>query len=97
MENKVDLAHIERFADILLDEFEPRFVGKVNKIRAASGQEIIHDDHVPTLAEQGVTKMRSEETGSARDQSAFLSHAFLPFFRTAAGTPSGCDAARPTL
>jgi hypothetical protein len=40
--------------------------------------------------------MGAQEACASSHQSARLIHAFFAFF-TAAGTPSGCDAARPTL
>jgi aryl carrier-like protein len=43
--------------------------------------------------------MKSWETGAAGDERALLAHAFLrfPFFKTAAGSPSDCEADRPAL
>src|SRR5579859_4505668 len=97
MKNVIDFAHIEGLADIFLYEFEPWLVVQVRKIRAPPRQQIIDDDDLPAFAEQCVAQMRSQKSGTASHYRAFLAHAFLPFFKTAAGTPSGCDASRPTL
>ncbi len=36
------------------------------KIGAAAGQQIVDGNHAPTLAEQGIAEMGSEETGCRR-------------------------------
>src|SRR4029077_9545093 len=97
VEHVLDLPNVEGLADIFLDELESRFAAEMSKVRRASGEQVVDNYHIPAIGKQAVSEMRSEKTGAASDQSASLAHAFLPFFRTAAGTPSGCEAARPTL
>ncbi len=63
----VDFAHVERLANIFLDKFETRIVAQVLEVGAASGEQIVDDDHAPAFAEQGVAQMRSQETGAAGD------------------------------
>ena len=72
---------------------------KMRQVRAAASQQVVNNNYAPAFAEQGVTKMRSQETGATGDESALLAHAFfVPFFKMLpAGTPSGWEAARPTL
>ena len=71
----------------------------MGKIGAAAGEQIVDNNHAPAFAEEGVAKMRSQETGATGNESALLTHAFFaPFFKMLpAGTPSGWEAARPTL
>jgi len=45
--------------------------------------------HLVAGREQLIDKMRSEKPGAPGDDRALWAHAFLPFRRDAAGTPSG--------
>ena len=70
----------------------------MSEVGAAAGEQVVDDNYAPAFAEQSIAEMRSEETGTAGHQGALLAHAFFAvFFIAAAGTPSGCAAARPTL
>jgi hypothetical protein len=89
VEDVIDFAHIEGFANVFFDELEARLMLKVRKIRAASGEQVIEDDNIPVFGEQSIAKMRAQKAGAAGDHSAFGTHAFLPFLNKAAGTPSG--------
>ena len=71
--------------------------GQVGEIGEPSRKQVIDHDDAPAFGEQGIAEMRSQKSGAAGDHRALRAHAFLPFFRTGAGTPSGCEAARPTL
>jgi len=97
----VDAAHVEWLANVFFYKFEPGIIAEMVKIRAAAGQQIIDDHHAPALAEQSVTKVRPEESSATGDERASGTHALLsflsPFFNNAGGTPSGREAARPTL
>ncbi len=95
----IDVAYIERLADIFLHKLQSRVIAKMRQVRAAASQQVVDNNYAPAFAEQGVTKMRSQETGATGDESALLTHAFFaPFFKMLpAGTPSGWEAARPTL
>jgi hypothetical protein len=67
---KVHLAHVEGLTDIFLNEVEARIVLQVFEIMAAAGEQVVDDDYVPALAEQGITEMRAEKTGAAGHQRA---------------------------
>ena len=97
MEDIVDLAHVKGLANIFFDELETRFVSEVGKVGGAAGEEIVDYHHVPALGEQSIAEMRSQKPGAAGNYRAFRGHAFLPFLKSAAGTPSGWEAGRPTL
>src|ERR1700733_762994 len=94
VENEVDFADIERFADVLFYKLEARIMLEMIQIRAAAGEEVVDYNHTPAFTEEGIAEMGSQETGSAGDQCALWAHAFLtpfltvPFFK-ATGTPSG--------
>jgi len=87
VKNKVDLAHIKRNTDIMLDEFEAGFIPKVRKIRTAACEEIINRNYSPAFSKQGVTKMRTQEASSTRYQSALLIHISFVFLQNG-GTKS---------
>jgi len=95
----IRVAYVERLADIFLHKLESRVTAKMRQVRAAASQQVVDNNYAPAFAEQGVTEMRSQETGATGDESALLTHAFFaPFFKMLpAGTPSGWEAARPTL
>ena len=99
MENVVDFSAIKGDIDIELTKFEARVVAKMVEVRGASGEEIIDGDDGITFGQQSVTKMRSEEAGSAGDQRAWWGHAFLRFLGAEVdwSGPSGETAGRPTL
>ncbi len=67
VKNVIDLAHVEGLANILVDEFQPRVVGKMGKVGKAAGEQVIDDDHAPAFAEQGIAEMRAEKSGTAGD------------------------------
>src|ERR1700689_867036 len=74
VEDEVDLAHVEGFADIFLDELESRFVPQVFKIGAPTGKQVVDDNHTPALGEQGIAQVGSQKTGATRDYSALSAH-----------------------
>lgn len=62
----IDVARVKRLAYVFFYKLETRFIAKMLKIGAPAGQQIVDHDHAPTLAEQGIGKMRAQKSGSAR-------------------------------
>src|SRR5580658_9291838 len=87
VEDVVDLADIERFADVFFYKIETGIILEMGEVRAAAGEEVVDYNHTPAFAEQGIAEMGSQETGTAGDQGALWAHAFFallfiaPFFR----------------
>src|SRR4029077_11754726 len=67
MKNEIALAHIERFANVFLNEFEARLVAEVGDVGAATGEQVVDDDHTPAFGEQGIAEMRTQKAGAPSD------------------------------
>ena len=87
MKNVVDLADIEWGANVFLHELEAGFAAQVSDVGPTAGEKVVDDYNTPAFGKQGIAEMGSEETSASSDQSSV--HAFLPFRKAAAGTPSG--------
>jgi len=74
VEDVIDVADVERFADVFIYEIESRIVTEMSDVPAASGEQVVDDNHTVALAEQGIAEMGSQKTGAAGDQSAWLIH-----------------------
>src|SRR5579864_5679716 len=85
----IDFAHVKGFANIFFDELETRFVIEMREVGAAPGKEVVDDHHRPAFGEQSIAEMGPQKAGATGDHRALGTHAFLPFFQNAAGTPSG--------
>src|SRR5215472_11232712 len=59
---------VERPANVLLDEFKAGLVLQVSKIASATGDVVVHRDHLVALAQQGVTKVGTDETRASGHQ-----------------------------
>src|SRR5271165_2841614 len=98
MEDVVDSAHVERFADVSFYKLESGFIFQMGEVSQTAGEEVVDGNYPPAFGEQGIAEVGTEKSSATGDERTLLwSHAFLPFLETAAGTPSGCEAGRPTL
>ena len=52
-------------------ELEMRVVQQVDDVVLGAGEEVVHADHVVTVAEQPLAEVGAEKTGAAGDQDAF--------------------------
>ena len=68
MKTIIDVARIERLADVLLYQGESGFVAQTGQVGGASGGKIVHAHHMMTLGNKCVAQMRAEEAGGAGDQ-----------------------------
>ena len=60
-----------------------------SEVGAAAGEDVFDDHDCPAFGEKSIAEMGSEKADADGNYSALGTHAFLPFFRTAAGTQSG--------
>jgi hypothetical protein len=59
VEDIIDSADIERFANVFLYEFEARIISEMRDVCRAASEQVVDDDNTPAFSEQGVTQMRS--------------------------------------
>src|SRR5439155_17683927 len=57
----------QRFADVRLDEREPRLVGQVRHVVLGAGDEVVHGHDRCAPGEQRIDEVRTNETGTAGD------------------------------
>jgi hypothetical protein len=70
VEDVVDRAYIERFANVFFYKLESRLMAKMFEVSAASSQQIINNDHAPAFGEKSVAEMGSQKSCTTSDQSA---------------------------
>src|ERR1700674_154091 len=100
MKYVIHLAAIEWLVDDGLLKIESRVVTEGIKIGPPSRQQIIDGNDRITFRQQCVTKVGTQEPGSAGDQSTRFAHEWLAFLGggpAASGRASGVPAGRPTL
>src|ERR1035438_1803463 len=68
VEDIVNLAGIERPADILLKKGESRLVAEMREVLHPSSQQIIGADHRVALRQQGIAQMRAKKPCTAGHQ-----------------------------
>ena len=66
----VNLAGIERLADILLQELESRLMTRVREVLHAPGQQVVGADYGVPLCQHRVAQMRSQKARPSSDQDA---------------------------
>src|SRR5215831_14888494 len=89
VKHKVDFPDVEWFANVLLHELKTWFFRKMGEIGSSSGEQVVDDNHTPAFGKQSIAEVRSQKARTTCNQSTPWAHAFLPFRRTDAGTPSG--------
>ena len=71
VENIVNLAGIERLADILLEKRESRFMPQMREILHPSSQQVVGADHGVALRQQGIAQIRTQKTCTAGHQDVY--------------------------
>src|ERR1044071_6777203 len=79
IEDVVELAAVERSADILLEEFEARLVCKVRDVVARSGEQVVDAENRLSLRQEGIAEMGAEKTSTAGDEYAHEKRRCSPF------------------
>ena len=67
MKNEIDLACIERFADVFLNKFESRVISKMGEILKPPGEQVVDNHDAPAFANQGIAQMGAEKPGASKD------------------------------
>ena len=69
VKDEVDLARqINEIADIVLDEMKVLVAGEMLDVGDVSGEQVVHPDHLMSLAQQPVGEVRPEEAGAPGDE-----------------------------
>jgi hypothetical protein len=68
VEQIVDGAEVERLADILFYQREPRILVQVGQVGRTPGGKIVYPHYMVALGKKGIAQMRAEEAGGAGNQ-----------------------------
>ncbi len=67
--------HLERAADVRLDEVEARLPREVLEVPPRPGDEVVDAGDAPALGEEAVDEVAADEPGSAEDDRSLFAHA----------------------